>query len=443
MAAIWHRLTERLPQGYGLVVGFILIILLSVWSAAASGYYFLAGIPVLVIGAYLAIVDFRPIYWLLLMMIPISTEVALPGGFGTDLPTEPLIVTLMLIFGFFLLRHQRQLSTDILRHPVTLVLLLHLAWTLVTTITSDLPFVSIKFLLAKIWYIVTFFLLTAYLIRDEADFRRLFWIFFWPFMLMVTVIVLRHALLGFSFMGIHSIMHPFQRNHVNYAASLALFFPYVIAIWTTSKRWSFQWLLLAGTAAFLLIAIYFSYTRAAYIALIIAAGTFLLIRWRLIRYALLAAVIGGVIAVAFMVKDSRYLDYAPDFDRTVSHERFDNLIEATYKMEDISTMERVYRWVAAGHMAPERPILGWGPGNFVNFYKPFTVSSFETYVSDNPEQSGVHSYFFMVLVEQGLPGLLIFIALLAVFYIRGEQLYHALRPYPDRQLIVIVALLST
>ena len=82
-------------------------------------------------------------------------------------------------------------------------------------------------------------------------------------------------------------------------------------------------------------------------------------------------------------------------------------------------------------------------GNFVNFYKPFAVTSFQTYVSDNPEQSGIHSYFFMTLVEQGVPGLLIFLALLVAFYLRAEKLYHALAAYPERQSIVLTVLLST
>ena len=105
-------------------------------------------------------------------------------------------------------------------------------------------------------------------------------------------------------------------------------------------------------------------------------------------------------------------------------------------------MERVYRWVAAGHMAPERPVLGWGPGNFVNFYEQFTVISFQTYVSDNPERSGVHSYFFMLVVEQGVPGLLFFIILLFAFLVQGERLYHCLAPYPFQQRMLMGAMLS-
>lgn len=441
LAAIRQHLST-LPAGSTLVLSFVAVVLLSVFSAAATGYYFLAGFPVVLLVAYLAIVDFKPLFWLLIVCIPISTEIQLPGGLGTDLPTEPIIVGLMLLFGLFVLSNLKTLSTDILWHPISLLLLLHVAWLTTTTITSDLFVVSLKFLLAKVWYIVTFFGLSAYLLRTDKDFKQFFWIFFWPFLLVVLIILIRHALLGFSFQGIHSIMHPFQRNHVNYAAALALFYPFMVIMLTRYERWSRPWIIIVGALAIVLIAIYFSYTRAAYISLLIALGTYFIIRWRLMRYALVIAGIGAVLGVAYMVRSSNYLDYAPNYDRTISHERFDNLIEATYKMEDISTMERVYRWVAAGHMTPERPILGWGPGNFVNFYKPFAVTSFRTYVSDNPEQSGVHSYFVMTLVEQGLPGLLIFLALLIVFFLRGEYLYHALAAYPKRQSIVLTVVLS-
>lgn len=424
------------------LLAFIISVIVSVWTAAISGYYFLVGMPAVLLVVFVALVDFRHIYWLLLAMVPFSTEIVLPNGLGTDLPTEPLMVGLMLIFGIYALSRLSRLSFDSLRHPVTIALLVHLGWLLVTTVMSDLLFVSVKFLLAKLWYVVAFFFVTLYLVRSTTDFKRFFWIFFWPFLIVLLIILGRHALSGFSFMDIHSVMHPFHRNHVNYAASLALFYPFIILMIPNLRKGHWQRWLLGGVALLLLIAIYFSFTRAAYVALFIALGSYYIIRWRLMKPALILSVLIALGAVVHMVTDNTYLDYAPNFERTVSHERFDNLIEATYKMEDISTMERVYRWVAAGHMTPERPILGWGPGNFVNFYKTFTVTSFQTYVSDNPEQSGLHSYFFMTLVEQGLLGLVFFMAILFAFFIRGEQLYHALAAYPERQRILLAAMLS-
>jgi O-antigen ligase len=174
----------------------------------------------------------------------------------------------------------------------------------------------------------------------------------------------------------------------------------------------------------MLLAIYLSFTRAAYIALFAGVAAYFAFRLKLIRYLIAAGIMAAVIGLGYMVQKNRYLDYAPNYDRTVTHYEFDNLVEATYKMEDISTMERLYRWVAGLKMSPEEPWVGFGPGNFVNFYRSYTVTRFETYVSDNPEQSGIHSYFLMTLVEQGIIGLLIFLLFNFFLLIKGEQIYH-------------------
>ena len=131
-----------------------------------------------------------------------------------------------------------------------------------------------------------------------------------------------------------------------------------------------------------------------------------------------------MLGLAYFIQKNTYLDYAPNYERTVTHTEFDNLIEATYQLEDISTMERVYRWVAGFYMSNDHPWFGFGPGNFINFYKTYTVTSFRTYVSHNKEQSGIHSYFLMVLVEQGIIGVLIFFVLSFYLLIKGEQIYH-------------------
>ena len=69
-------------------------------------------------------------------------------------------------------------------------------------------------------------------------------------------------------------------------------------------------------------------------------------------------------------------------------------------------MERLYRWVAGTRMTADKSILGFGPGNFYDYYKPFTLGTqFTTYVSENRDRSTVHNYLLMTAVEQGIPGL--------------------------------------
>ena len=128
---------------------------------------------------------------------------------------------------------------------------------------------------------------------------------------------------------------------------------------------------------------------------------------------------------------NRYLYYAPDFDETIMHEDLGSHLSATYNMQDISSGERVFRWIAGFRMWESNPVVGYGPGNFYSFYKPYAVSSFATFVSRNPERSTVHNYFLLLLIEQGIIGLLIFSIFTGALLWYGQRIYHKLK---DKQL---------
>ena len=67
---------------------------------------------------------------------------------------------------------------------------------------------------------------------------------------------------------------------------------------------------------------------------------------------------------------------------------------------------------------------GYGPNGFYYAYKPYTVSAFQTYVSVNEERSTVHNYFLLLLIEQGIPGLVIFCLLLGGLFYYVQKWYH-------------------
>jgi O-antigen ligase len=307
-------------------------------------------------------------------------------------------------------------------------------------LTSVDKVVSTKFFLAKIWYIVTFYFLAGHLLKKHPDFKRFFWHLFIPLALAVAVITVRHAAFGFSFADIYRVLSPFYRNHVAYAAILVVFLPFVWFFRQWYPLRSRQWWWLAGGLLLVLLGINLSYTRAAYLSVGIAIGAYYIIRLRLTKVVLIAALIGAVSVVLFMSNDNQYLEYAPNYERTVTHDKFNSLIEATYQLEDISTMERFYRWIAGFYMSKERPVFGFGPGNFYFFYRPYTITSFQTYVSHNPEQSGIHSYYLMTLTEQGYPGLFLFSLLIFWVLLRGERTYHLLKDPRDRQIVMMFLL---
>lgn len=424
-----------------LLWGFGMVSLLSIFIGILAEFYYLVATPAVLLLLYLTIVDFRKIFFLLLFCIPLSTEFYFPNGFGTDLPTEPLMIGLMGVFLFYIVRYHRDVRGDFWRHPITILMLLHLGWIIITVLTSSLYLVSIKYLLAKLWYITTFYFLAGMMIRRENDIRQLFWVILLPLCVTIVIILAKHSALGFTFESVYSVLHPFYRNHVAYASIMAVFVPFVWFILQWYRPWSLQWLFLAGALLLLFVGIQFAYTRAAYVAIFIAIGAYFIIRFKLIKYVLVASLIGAVALVGYLALDNRYLDYAPNYERTITHDDFGNLIEATYKLEDISTMERVYRWIAGAYMSKDKPVFGFGPGNFYNFYVPYTVRSFETYVSDNPEKSGIHSYYLMVLVEQGYIGLAIFLILLFYALLRGERIYHQTKDKRQKQIVMIALLI--
>ncbi len=436
-----------------LLGAFVALTLASVWVAFASEIWAIMVIPAMVLVVYVALVDFRALFFLLLIFIPLSVEIDLPGGFGTDLPTEPLIVGLMLVYFFYAAQKISTGKAEVnnairthriafARHPITLLLLLHLSWIFVTMLHSESVIISLKFFLAKVWYVATFYFLAAVLLRTERDMSRMFWCVFVPLSLTVVVSLARHAMEGFSYVMVNKVVLPYFRNHVNYACTLALFVPYIVWAYLKAPRGSSERLWLVVFLGVFFVGIWFSFTRTAYVAVVGAMGFYFVIRWRLTRYVLVAALLGLGVWVNYISSQNKFMEFAPKFERAITQTKFSNLVEATYKLEDISTMERVYRWVAGFHMVARHPYMGFGPGCFYSYYRSFAVTSFKTYVSDNPEHSGIHSYYLMTTVEQGLPGLFFLLLLCFGVLLKGEQIYHAM-PDPRRRMQVMTVLLST
>ena len=368
----------------------------------------------------------------------VSVEVEF-GALGLDLPVEPVAIGMLGVGVALIAARGRRIEGALLRHPVTLLLGAHLGWLALTSLTSAYPLTSWKFLLAKLWYVVPFFVVPALVVRRRRHLRAILLATAVPLTLGLALCIARHAASGFSFEDVNEAVFVLFRNHVTYAALASILLPLMLVGAWEFPRWSRgRWgLLVAALVA--LVAVQTSYTRAAYVGLVGAAAFVGVVRLRLVRPALLVGAAASVAGVAFVVADNRFFGFAPDYERTVTQESFGDLVEATYKLEDISTMERVYRWVAGGYMAGERPWLGWGPGNFPRFYRGYALEAFRTYVSDNEEGSGIHNYLLMVLVEQGWPGLAIFVALCAAGLLTAERAYHRARTPAARRAVAMLA----
>ncbi len=367
------------------------------------------------------------LYWLLFILLPLSTELNITPQLGLDFPDELLLLLLTGICFLKLIHQPKWFPYALSKHPLCMLLVIYMLWILLSCIYAEEPILSFKYLLAKIWYIVPFVLLPQRVLHTPLRIQKMALCLLIPMLFVVIQTLLRHSLHTFSFETVKYILFPFFRNHVNYSSMLVCLLPVGWCVWilTPAENDKRKWLLYGlyiGLAGLL-----FSYSRGAWIALLAGIAGAWILRKKMTGLLIVTAVLGILISTAWLVTDKNYMRFAPDHDHTVFHTDFGEHIRATVNMKDISTAERFYRWIAGIRMLADKPATGFGPNSFYLHYRPYTVSRFETWVSDNSEHSTVHNYFILTALELGIVGLVLFCVLYFGMLLHAQKLYHRLQ----------------
>jgi O-antigen ligase len=340
-------------------------------------------------------------------------------------PDEPIMWVFLLLFILMWARNPELMPRWWWRSPLTVIIVLQFIWLIVAVVFSKELLFSIKFLLAKCWFMVSFFVLPILVFREKKDFRKAFIIVLVPLLATALIIFYRHYQIGFNFRKVEKAIGGIYYNHVDYSTVLSMFFPLLCIAFSLSKgkNWIVRGILFA-IILFFILAIYFTYARAAMVAVVFAIVIYLAIRLRLVN--LVMPVFYGFMALmlVYMIHHNKYIDYRPNFQHTYMHKTWKDHIIATFRGEDMSSMERLYRWIAGIRMSTDRPITGYGPNSFYYYYKPYAVTAFRTYVSRNLEQSTTHNYFLYMLVEQGWPAMILYAILVAVVFAQAQKIYY-------------------
>lgn len=360
---------------------------------------------------------------LLLFSIPFSIEYQFNEMLGTDLPDEPLMAITSFFFLAVWAHRPERLDRKTLSDPLLLLFAVVLGWSLISVLFSTHPMVSWKYLAAKSWYIGGFVLAPLLCLNDRKAFERLFMPLLAAILTVSGIALLRHGLSGFRFAAVNDAVNPFFRNHVNYAALLVVAVPLLWAVHRMAMHRGIRRLAIAGTVI-IVIALYFSYSRGAWLALVlgIITGWLLQKRWLVRTYIITVSL--ALAAVAWLNQNDRYLNYAHDYRTTIFHENFREHWVATYRLKDVSTAERFYRWIAGVRMIADHALTGSGPGTFAETYKGYTVPAYKTWVSENEDRSTVHNYPLLTAAEQGLPGLVLLLVFWGMLLFRAQRSYH-------------------
>lgn len=402
--------------------------------------YWIAAIPLFIVIIYLAIYSLDKILLIIAFCTPLAVVLNdKSSGPALSIPGEPLMFGVLLLFVFKFI-FEGKFDRKILYHPVTLAIAFHITWMFITSVTSTYPVVSFKHLLSQLWFIIPFYLLGTQLFREKKNIKKFVWLYCSTLLIVIFYTLFQHAQNSWTQKAAHWVMIPFYNDHTAYAAVLALFIPPMIAF-MRDRYSSFRERFLAGfMSIMLIIAIILSYTRAAWLSLIVTLIVYFIYSFRIKFYNVL--LIGAGLVTLFMIFSSDIFmkleknrqDSATDFNKHIKS--ISNI------STDASNLERINRWNSALRMWKQKPFLGWGPGTYQFNYAPFQKSSETTIISTNAGDSGnAHSEFIGPLSEEGVFGMLAMVLIVITVIYRSSILYSTAKD-PNIRLLTLGILLG-
>ena len=385
-------------------------------------------LPVLLGVILLVVFSFDKLIWVAVFFAPISVELSriMPGfGFDMYLPTEPMLFGILILFLLKII-HERSFDKKILLHPISLAIYLNLFWIFITSLTSSMPLVSFKFLMARIWFLVAFFFLTAKIFSDEKKMEKYVWLYLAGFLVVIFYAIFRHWGYGLlNKQAAHFVVVPFYNDHTSYGAALAMYLPFAI-FFALSRHYSQKVKTMAWiVTGILFIAFVLSYSRAAWLSMMIALMVWAIIKLK-IRFqpVFITVVVFLALVFSFQTQIVMYLERNSDESSSNLTEHFSSMTNIS---TDASNLERLNRWSCALRMFEERPVFGYGPGTYMFQYAKYQLKKDRTIISTNAGDGGnAHSEYLGPLSESGILGLITFLILIITVLYTGVHTWSRL-----------------
>ena len=399
-----------------------LFIAVGMFFVVKKNSYLFFALPVVLGVLLLYIFSLDKVMLLTAFTIPLSINLkAIDAGLAISLPAEPLLMGILVLFIAKML-YDGQYDRRISHHPIAIVIYCMFAWMLVTTITSEIPLVSLKFMLSRLWFVVPGFFLCAILFKNPKNIHCFIWLYIASLCIVCVYTIIHHAQYGFDGDSAHWVMTPFYNDHTAYGAALAIYLTLALSYVfipgiTKGKR-----LVIIGVVALLSAALILSNSRAAWISMIAALGVLICVLLH-IKFRWIATLLVILVGLFFAFQN-QIIDALEKNNQDASGDLVENIQSITNISTDASNLERINRWQSAFRLFHERPVFGWGPGTYQFVYAPYQMSKEKTIISTNAGDGGnAHSEYFGPLAEQGLVGSLLVVILVIVTVYCGIKTY--------------------
>ncbi|TNE53628.1 MAG: O-antigen ligase family protein [Bacteroidetes bacterium] len=398
-------------------------------------------IPMLVVFAYALFFETRWLFLSLFLLTPISINLEeYVEGIGLFIPTEPMLAAFTILAALRQL-HKPFIPSYLFRSPLLWLMAAYLCWLLISSTVSSHPLVSIKFLIAKLWFVVPLFAFGSVYFESRVNRVRAIWLFTIGMTLAMIYTLVVHASYQFGEQEGHWVMSPLFKDHTIYGAMVAFNLPLLVGLYFSKKHGPLVQAFLWGLFVVNMIALYFSYTRAAWLSIVVALGVWAVIKLR-IRFSL---ILGTTVVLALATFFS-WTTIQQTLEKNKSEhttEDFGKRLESVSNVTtDASNLERLNRWACAIDMFVERPVFGFGPGTYAFEYARFQRPENLTIISTNFGNLGnAHSEYLGPLAETGLIGFLLVVGLVAYLFYLGITLYVSWDPTDRESRSLIMAMI--
>lgn len=416
-----------------------LFVAIGLFFVVKKDTYLAFALPAVVGVLLLYVFSLDKVLLLISLLTPLSINIeTVAGGLAVSLPSEPLLAGVLVLFVAKFL-YERKFDYKITTHPISIVIYVMFIWMCITTITSEMPIVSLKFIMSRLWFIIPSYFLCALLFKNPKNINRFIWLYIAGLVIVVIYTITNHAMHGFDGDTAHWVMTPFYNDHTAYGAVLAVYIILCAAYLFMPNMQRNKRIAVVIVLCLLLLAIVLSFCRASWISLIAALGVLTCVLLKIkFRYI---AFVSAVLIVLFFSFQQQIFDSLSKNDQDASGNIVENIQSMTNISTDASNLERINRWNSAIRMFKERPVVGWGPGTYQFVYAPFQESKNKTIISTNSGDMGnAHSEYIGALAEQGVPGSLIVVSLVVVFMYCGLMTYRKAQNKESKILVLAATL---
>tara|TARA_B110000285_G_scaffold109866_1_gene124776 strand:+ start:2691 stop:4127 length:1437 start_codon:yes stop_codon:yes gene_type:complete len=379
--------------------------------------------PIGFLAIYFAIYYTEYTFLSLAFLTPLSINIEeYTESFGLYIPTEPLLFGLLILL---LLQQTRSnlIDRDIWKNPIIWAVSFYLFWIFVTSITSTSPGTSFKYLLSKIWFIVPLLFFGTKIFSERKNIKIFIWLFSISMALAICYTIAVHSTYGFGEEEGHWVMWPFFKDHTIYGSTIAFTVPLIFGVYFSKKHSPLKQVIIIGICLIILLGLYFSYTRAAWLSVVAALCILAVIKLR-IKFSILATIAGLALIALFFSWDGIQMEMARNNAEHTTEDFGEKIQSATNVTTDASNLERINRWSCAVAMFQERPIFGFGPGTYAFEYARFQHPDNLTIISTNFGNGGnAHSEYLGPLSEMGFIGMLSMLFIVAAIFYKSIKLY--------------------